>query len=172
MSQNREGCLHHSIWPVIGALASVLALFFAIFIWFVPNYKVLFPDYSPATPTVKVTTSPTLTSITPTPTPMPDDHSTTSANFPTTIPSPWIWWASIGAVVGVLAYVVAMGSGIVIGYHTINIVGSIISACAGGFLMSLLGFGFIGSVVGAFVGSCIFVALSIFFTRRRYSTRI
>jgi hypothetical protein len=43
MPQNQPGCFRDPIWTFLGVLIAFVALLFAVFIWVVPNYKVLFP---------------------------------------------------------------------------------------------------------------------------------
>lgn len=56
MSQN-SGCFRDPIWQFIGVVIALVTLFFSVFTWIIPNYKVLFPapylitHRSSATPT-------------------------------------------------------------------------------------------------------------------------
>src|SRR5215472_10781842 len=70
-----------------------------------------------------------------------------------------IWWLVVGLIAGVLASMV-MRSG---GYGIVgDIIVGLIGALIGGFLMSLLGLGgggFVWTVILAFIGACILIAL-------------
>jgi|SwirhirootsSR3_FD_contig_51_7699054_length_445_multi_4_in_0_out_0_1 uncharacterized membrane protein YeaQ/YmgE (transglycosylase-associated protein family) len=70
-----------------------------------------------------------------------------------------IWWLIVGLIAGVLASFV-MRSG---GYGIIgDIILGLIGAFIGGFLMSLVGLGgggFVWTVIVAFIGACILIAL-------------
>ena len=70
-----------------------------------------------------------------------------------------IWWLIVGLIAGFLASVVMRGGGYgVVGDIIVGIVGAFI----GGFLMSLLGLGSSGviwSIIVAFIGACILIAI-------------
>jgi uncharacterized membrane protein YeaQ/YmgE (transglycosylase-associated protein family) len=77
-----------------------------------------------------------------------------------------LWWLVIGLIAGFLASVVMRGSG----YGMIgDIIIGIIGAFLGGFLASLVGIGasgLVGTIIIAFLGACILIALLRFFSRR------
>jgi len=71
-----------------------------------------------------------------------------------------IWWLIIGLIAGFLASVVmAGGSYGVVG----DIIAGLVGAVIGGWLFGVLGIstggGLLGSIIVAFVGACIFIAL-------------
>jgi len=70
-----------------------------------------------------------------------------------------VWWLVLGLIAGFLASVVMRGGGYgVVGDIVVGIVGAFI----GGWLASLLGLGangFIGSLIIAFIGACILIAI-------------
>lgn len=70
-----------------------------------------------------------------------------------------IWWLVVGLIAGVLASFVMRGSGYgIVGDIIIGLIGAFI----GGFLMSLIGLGgggFVWTVIVAFIGACILIAL-------------
>lgn len=70
-----------------------------------------------------------------------------------------IWWLIVGLIAGFLASLVMRGGGYgILGDIIVGIIGAFI----GGWLFSLLGLGttgFIGSIIVAFVGACILIAI-------------
>jgi len=76
-----------------------------------------------------------------------------------------IWWLVVGLIAGVLASFVMRGGGYgIVG----DIIVGLIGAAIGGFLMSLVGLGgsgFVWTVVVAFIGACILIALLRAFSR-------
>jgi uncharacterized membrane protein YeaQ/YmgE (transglycosylase-associated protein family) len=70
-----------------------------------------------------------------------------------------IWWLVVGLIAGVLASLVMRGGGYgIVGDIIVGLIGAFI----GGFLMSLLGLGgggFVWTVIVAFIGACILIAL-------------
>jgi uncharacterized membrane protein YeaQ/YmgE (transglycosylase-associated protein family) len=70
-----------------------------------------------------------------------------------------IWWLLVGLIAGFLASVVMRGGGYgVLGDIIVGIVGAFL----GGFLASLVGLGasgFIGTLIIAFIGACILIAI-------------
>ncbi len=70
-----------------------------------------------------------------------------------------IWWLLVGLIAGFLASVVMRGGGYgILGDIIVGIVGAII----GGFLASLLGLGasgLVGTVIIAFLGACVLIAI-------------
>jgi uncharacterized membrane protein YeaQ/YmgE (transglycosylase-associated protein family) len=70
-----------------------------------------------------------------------------------------VWWLIVGLIAGFLASVVMRGGGYgVIGDIIVGIVGAVI----GGFLAGLLGIGtsnIIGTIIIAFIGACILIAI-------------
>ncbi|WP_220196064.1 GlsB/YeaQ/YmgE family stress response membrane protein [Ktedonospora formicarum] len=70
-----------------------------------------------------------------------------------------VWWLLVGLIAGFLASVVMRGGGYgVIGDIVVGLVGALI----GGFLAGLLGLGsnsLIGSIIIAFIGACILIAI-------------
>jgi uncharacterized membrane protein YeaQ/YmgE (transglycosylase-associated protein family) len=70
-----------------------------------------------------------------------------------------LWWLVVGLVAGALAGFVMRGGGFgIVGDIIVGIVGAII----GGFLAGLLGLGtsnLIGSIIIAFIGACILIAI-------------
>jgi uncharacterized membrane protein YeaQ/YmgE (transglycosylase-associated protein family) len=70
-----------------------------------------------------------------------------------------IWWLIVGLIAGILASVVMRGSGYgIVGDIIVGLIGALI----GGFLMSLVGLsggGFVWTVIVAFIGACILIAL-------------
>jgi uncharacterized membrane protein YeaQ/YmgE (transglycosylase-associated protein family) len=83
-----------------------------------------------------------------------------------------LWWIIVGLIAGFLAGVVMRGGGFgVVGDIVVGIVGAII----GGFIAGLLGLGasgLIGSIIIAFLGACLLIALlraaSGYYPRRTY----
>ena len=78
----------------------------------------------------------------------------------------WLIWLAIGALAGWLAGVVVKGSG----YGCIgNIIVGIIGSLVGGFLFRFLGFGsrsgLLGSILTAFIGAVLLIALLRLLTR-------
>ena len=74
-------------------------------------------------------------------------------------PGVFLTWLLVGLIAGFLANVATRGHS----YELIsNVIAGIIGACIGGFLAGLLGFGyfsFVGSVVLAFLGACVLIAI-------------
>ena len=70
-----------------------------------------------------------------------------------------IWWIVVGLIAGFLASLVKRGGGYgIIGDIKVGLVGALI----GGFLASLVGLGtggFIGTIIVAFIGACILIAI-------------
>ena len=70
-----------------------------------------------------------------------------------------IWWIVVGLIAGFLASLVMRGGGYgIVGDIIVGLVGALI----GGFLASLLGIGaggFIGTIIIAFIGACILIAI-------------
>ncbi len=70
-----------------------------------------------------------------------------------------VWWLVVGLIAGFLASLVMRGGGFgIVGDIVIGIVGAII----GGFLASLVGIGaggLIGTIIIAFIGACILIAI-------------
>src|SRR5947209_4556956 len=70
-----------------------------------------------------------------------------------------IWWLVVGLIAGFLASLVMRGGGYgIVGDIIVGLVGALI----GGFLASLVGIGaggFIGTVIIAFIGACILIAI-------------
>jgi uncharacterized membrane protein YeaQ/YmgE (transglycosylase-associated protein family) len=70
-----------------------------------------------------------------------------------------VWWLIVGLIAGVLASFVMHGGGYgIVGDIIVGLIGAFI----GGFLMSLVGLGggsFVWTVVVAFIGACILIAL-------------
>ena len=70
-----------------------------------------------------------------------------------------VWWLLVGLIAGFLASLVMRGGGYgVLGDIIVGIVGAFL----GGFLASLVGLGasgFIGTVIIAFIGACILIAI-------------
>ena len=70
-----------------------------------------------------------------------------------------IWWLVVGLIAGVLASLVMRGGGYgIVGDIIVGLIGAFI----GGFLMSLVGLGgggFLWTVLVAFIGACILIAL-------------
>ena len=70
-----------------------------------------------------------------------------------------LWWLIVGLIAGALAGMVMRGGGFgIVGDIVVGIVGAII----GGFLAGLLGFGssnIIVSILIAFIGACILIAI-------------
>ena len=70
-----------------------------------------------------------------------------------------VWWLIVGLIAGVLASFVMRGGGYgIVGDIIVGLIGAFI----GGFLMSLVGLGgggFLWTVVVAFIGACILIAL-------------
>lgn len=70
-----------------------------------------------------------------------------------------VWWLVVGLIAGFLASVVMRGGGYgIVGDIIVGIIGAFI----GGFLMSLLGLGtsgFVWTIVVAFIGACILIAI-------------
>lgn len=70
-----------------------------------------------------------------------------------------IWWLIVGLIAGVLASLVMRGGGYgIVGDIIVGLIGAFI----GGFLMSLVGLGgggFVWTVIVAFIGACILIAL-------------
>jgi uncharacterized membrane protein YeaQ/YmgE (transglycosylase-associated protein family) len=70
-----------------------------------------------------------------------------------------VWWLIVGLIAGVLASFVMRGGGYgIVGDIIVGLIGAFI----GGFLMSLVGLGgggFVWTVVVAFIGACILIAL-------------
>jgi uncharacterized membrane protein YeaQ/YmgE (transglycosylase-associated protein family) len=70
-----------------------------------------------------------------------------------------IWWLIVGLIAGFLASVVMRGGGYgIVG----DIIAGLVGAFIGGWLFGLLGIrggGLLGSIIVAFIGACIFIAL-------------
>src|SRR5579884_2659216 len=70
-----------------------------------------------------------------------------------------VWWLLVGLIAGFLASVVMRGGGYgILGDIIVGIVGAFL----GGFLASLFGLGasgFVGTVIIAFIGACILIAI-------------
>lgn len=70
-----------------------------------------------------------------------------------------IWWLIVGLVAGFLASLVMRGGGYgIVGDIVVGLVGALI----GGFLASLVGLGsggLIGTIIIAFIGACILIAI-------------
>ena len=70
-----------------------------------------------------------------------------------------IWWIVVGLIAGFLASLVMRGGGYgIVGDVIVGLVGALI----GGFLASLLGIGaggFVGTIIVAFIGACILIAI-------------
>jgi uncharacterized membrane protein YeaQ/YmgE (transglycosylase-associated protein family) len=70
-----------------------------------------------------------------------------------------VWWLIVGLIAGALAGMVMRGGGFgIVGDIVVGIVGAII----GGFLAGLLGLGtsnLIGTIIIAFIGACILIAV-------------
>ena len=70
-----------------------------------------------------------------------------------------IWWIVVGLIAGFLAGLVMRGGGFgIVGDIVVGILGAII----GGFVAGLLGLGasgFVGSIIIAFLGACLLIAL-------------
>ena len=83
-----------------------------------------------------------------------------------------VWWLLVGLIAGFLASLVMRGGYGLVGDIIVGIVGAFI----GGFLASLLGIsvggGFVGTVIIAFIGACILIAIlraiSWSYTRRTW----
>ncbi len=74
-------------------------------------------------------------------------------------PGVLLTWLLVGLIAGFLANVATRGSS---NQLISNVITGIIGACIGGFLADLLGFGyfsFVGSVVLAFLGACVLIAI-------------
>src|SRR5207248_2092465 len=70
-----------------------------------------------------------------------------------------IWWLVVGLIAGFLASMVMRGGGYGI---VVDIIVGIVGAIIGGFLASLLGIGtggLIGTIIIAFIGACILIAI-------------
>jgi uncharacterized membrane protein YeaQ/YmgE (transglycosylase-associated protein family) len=72
-----------------------------------------------------------------------------------------IWWLIIGLIAGFLASVVMRGG---VGYGIVgDILAGLVGAFIGGWLFGVLGIsmgnGLLGSIIIAFIGACIFIAL-------------
>ena len=70
-----------------------------------------------------------------------------------------LWWIVVGLIAGFLAGLVMRGGGFgIVGDIVVGILGAII----GGFVAGLLGLGasgFVGSIIIAFLGACLLIAL-------------
>ena len=70
-----------------------------------------------------------------------------------------IWWIVVGLIAGFLASLVMRGGGYgIVGDIIVGLVGALI----GGFLASLVGIGaggFVGTIIIAFIGACILIAI-------------
>lgn len=70
-----------------------------------------------------------------------------------------VWWLVVGLIAGFLASLVMRGGGYgIVGDIVVGLVGALI----GGFLASLLGLGaggLVGTIIIAFIGACILIAL-------------
>jgi uncharacterized membrane protein YeaQ/YmgE (transglycosylase-associated protein family) len=70
-----------------------------------------------------------------------------------------IWWLVVGLIAGFLASMVMRGGGYgIIGDIVVGLVGALL----GGFLASLVGLGssgFVGTIIIAFIGACILIAI-------------
>ena len=70
-----------------------------------------------------------------------------------------VWWLVVGLIAGFLASLVMRGGGYgIVGDIIVGIIGAFI----GGFLASLVGIGaggFIGTIIIAFIGACILIAI-------------
>jgi uncharacterized membrane protein YeaQ/YmgE (transglycosylase-associated protein family) len=70
-----------------------------------------------------------------------------------------VWWIVVGLIAGFLAGLVMRGGGFgIVGDIVVGILGAII----GGFVAGLLGLGasgFVGSIIIAFLGACLLIAL-------------
>jgi uncharacterized membrane protein YeaQ/YmgE (transglycosylase-associated protein family) len=70
-----------------------------------------------------------------------------------------VWWLIVGLIAGALASLVMRGGGYgIVGDIVVGLIGAFI----GGFVMSLVGLGsggFVWTVVVAFIGACILIAL-------------
>jgi len=70
-----------------------------------------------------------------------------------------VWWLIVGLIAGLLASLVMRGGGYgIVGDIVVGLIGAFI----GGFLMSLIGLGtggFVWTVIVAFIGACILIAL-------------
>jgi uncharacterized membrane protein YeaQ/YmgE (transglycosylase-associated protein family) len=70
-----------------------------------------------------------------------------------------LWWLVVGLIAGFLASLVMRGGGYgIVGDIVVGIIGAFI----GGFLASLVGIGaggFIGTIIIAFIGACILIAI-------------
>ena len=75
-----------------------------------------------------------------------------------------VWWLVVGLIAGFLASVVMRGGGYgVVGDIVVGLVGALL----GGFLANLVGLGasgFIGTIIVAFIGACVLIALLRAFT--------
>ncbi len=74
-------------------------------------------------------------------------------------PGVLLTWLLVGLIAGFLANVATRGRS---NQLISNVITGIIGACIGGFLAGLLGFGyfsFVGSVVLAFLGACVLIAI-------------
>lgn len=75
-----------------------------------------------------------------------------------------VWWLIVGLIAGALASMVMRGGGYgIVGDIIVGLIGGVI----GGFLMSLVGLGsggFVWTVVVAFIGACVLIALLRLFT--------
>lgn len=82
-----------------------------------------------------------------------------------------VWWLLIGLIAGALASAVMRGGGYgIVGDIVVGLIGAFI----GGFLMNLLGLsstGFIGTLIVAFIGACLFIALLRLFDGGRRKRR-
>lgn len=80
-----------------------------------------------------------------------------------------IGWIIIGAIAGALAGMVMRGGGYgLVGDIIVGIVGALI----GGFILSLFGLGangFIGTLITAFIGACILIAILRALSPKRHS---
>lgn len=76
-----------------------------------------------------------------------------------------VWWLIVGLIAGLLASLVMRGGGYgIVGDIIVGLIGAFI----GGFLMSLIGLGgggFVWTVIVAFIGACILIALLRAFSR-------
>ncbi|GCE30981.1 hypothetical protein KDA_64650 [Dictyobacter alpinus] len=70
-----------------------------------------------------------------------------------------IWWLVVGLIAGALAGLVMRGGGYgIVGDIVVGLVGALV----GGFVAGLFGLGsssFVGSIIIAFIGACIFIAI-------------
>lgn len=83
-----------------------------------------------------------------------------------------VWWLVVGLIAGVLASFVMRGGFGIIG----DIIAGIIGAFIGGWLFGLLGVsaggGLVGSIIVAFVGACILIAILRLISRNTARTRL